>query len=206
MRRPGAPTAWINLRGNLHSCHLDGREFDMRDENGELQQKSWRIATTSDLLYGRLHERRCSHGKGAHTPIQGAKTNATGKYPKKLVKAICKIVMQRPHLPAHIDELYILYQDGKIVAQKDTVDLDTCEVYAEELTDKQQKEVAEYLKRWHKNLRHPSVACMVRMLQDAKAHPLVIRAAKDFRCDDCEHRKQPAPRMPATSLVIAPEL
>ena len=33
-------TAWINLRGNLHSCHLDGCEFDMRDENGELQQNS----------------------------------------------------------------------------------------------------------------------------------------------------------------------
>ncbi len=160
--------------------------------------------TTSDLLYGRLHERRCSHGKGAHTPIQGAKTNATGKYPKKIVKAICKIVMQRPHLPAHIDELFILYQDGKIAAQKGTVDVDTCDLYAEELTEKQQQDVAEYLKRCHKNLGHPSGHCMVRMLQDAKAHPLVIKAARDFRCDECEHRKQPLPRMPATTLVIAP--
>ncbi len=198
-------TTWKVSGSTLHVCHLDGCEFDLRDGEGNLLLKSWKVVTTSARLHGVLHVRRCSHGKGAHPPIEGRATGPTGVYPRKLAKNIARIIVWRNELPKDIrkmHELYINASAGTVHTEEMLHSDDCC---AEEVpTERQVQDVGNYLKRVHANLGHPSNHCLVKMSGDVSTSPQAVKMAADFRCDDCGHRRLPASRMPVSTVVVEP--
>ncbi len=190
----------------MHVCHLDGCEFDLRDENCNLPMKSWKVVTTSTRLHGALHERRCSHGRGAHPPIEGRATGPTSVYLRKLAASIARIIVWRKELPKNTHQMHELHVNASTAAVHLEEGLHNEDCCAEEvLTERQVQDVRNYLKRVDTNLGHPSNHCLVKMHRDANTSPEVVKMAVDFRRDDCGHRKLPAPRMLASTIVAEPK-
>ncbi len=105
-------TSWKDIKKSLYFSKFDGCEFDMRNSEGSLIQKSWAVATTSRPLHLLLDGRLCSHAKGSRPVIQGEETAKSALYPTKLCKLIVKIILGKVSERAtFLMELLLKHQD-----------------------------------------------------------------------------------------------
>ena len=58
-----------------------------------------------------------------------------------------------------------------------------------------------YIKRLHKSLGHPQPAVLKKMLTEVQATEAVLKAAENFKCVTCYHRKKPFTVPPAAGLT-----
>ncbi len=126
-------------------------------------------------------------------------------YPDKLRKMVVKVILGRgPGTQAgqNLMELFMRFDD--VCDVNETVAVFNVIFSEDAVTDEQVQQVRVYPRRVHSNLGHPSNVCLQRMLREAKAHPLVIQMAGEFGCDLCKHRKGPAARLPASTVVHEP--
>ena len=63
-------------------------------------------------------------------------------------------------------------------------------------------EIKQKLKIIHRNLGHPNLEVMLRMLRDSGANEKVLDVAKDFSCEFCLQRGRRSPARPATTTKI----
>ena len=72
----------------------------------------------------------------------------------------------------------------------------------EETSPEEMAEIKQKLKIIHRNLGHPNLEVMLRMLRDSGANEKVLDVAKDFSCEFCLQRGRRSPARPATTTKI----
>ena len=199
--------AYNRMKG--YDCYVDQCAYGLKLGQWHPAKKPTTFRTTKKSLYNRLW-RGCP-GCPYHVPIEGSakgfglRSAMSEDYPPKLAKKLAELLAEEP---TEEDGDPIMPVDEEIDAEGDAVMVEVKEKKDDDvilLNARLRGEVGpaayNYVKRLHKSLGHPQPAVLKKMLEEVQATQNVLKAAEDFKCAVCYHRKLPATVPPAAQLV-----
>lgn len=206
---------------------VDGCRYGMKHpKSGLLLQKGWGFFASMAGIRLKI-ARTCNHPAAMHDKIEGNITAQTAVYPTALCRcfadglldrnrdfnALCKLVWTKPQLqsngkssPKDCETVFANLDNpgeepgqpgegrGQEQGEGDMVNVEDDD---EQATAEERAK----LRLIHRNLGHPSVSVMQRMLKQAQASPRIIKAAGEMTCEICQKQKQRKPVLPATPHV-----
>ena len=176
---------YSQLQGLRKDKHVERHVIDqcmygLKDRtSGRRHRKATGIMTNSMHVGLRLQQ-RCDRNH-CHEPILGktkvhgvwrARSSLAQEYPKQLVHAIIKGLLEDKHA-------------------KDMDEVTNTVYTVEALETQDERNLARILRRCHENLGHPSTARFVAMLKSARASEKCIQIAKGLKCQTCQDHAPP---------------
>ena len=207
------------------SFRVDGCRFGMKHpKTGKLLKKSWGFFATKQEVKRSLHL-TCHHPREAHSPIEGNVTPLTATYPRQLCKVFVKAMQSNDieyknlcQLAATLEQERILVNDEMIEhenhetdqeqEQQEHVNQDAVQDLLRQETETGEMETGQDQIRMrkllviHKNLGHPSVETMCKLLRQAGVHKRYLVLAKSLECDVCKKQLQRKPKLPASPTMV----
>ena len=177
-------------------------------------KKPTTFRTTKRSLYNGLY--RCCPGCPYHVAIEGSargfgsRSAMSEDYPPRLARKLADLLAAEPAeedfdpiMPAE-DEVDLdgdaIMEDSKDVVEVQDDKDDNIQLNAQ-LRAEVGPQAYNYVKRLHKSLGHPQPAVLKKMLSEVQATENVIKAAENFKCNTCYHRKPPFSVPPAAGLM-----
>ena len=205
---------------------VDGCRYGMKHpKSGLLLQKGWGFFASMAEIRVRI-AKTCNHPAAMHDTIEGNITAKTAVYPNALCRSfadglmdrrrefnhLCRFVWNNTELQSNVGgspkdcETVFVNLDNPVAEHGPPgegepaapVDVENVEQEREEQATAEERAK---LRLIHRNLGHPSVSVMQRMLKQAAASPRIIRAAGEMTCDICQRQAQRKPVLPATPHV-----
>ena len=181
------------------------------DGNWYPAKKPTIFRTTKKSLYNGLI-RKCP-GCPYHIPIEGyakgygPRSSMAEDYPPRLANKLASLLAADPEdcdddfiMPVDDASGDMTGLDGSLMEDRKKIDDDLIKLN-QQLRAEVGVPAYNYIKRLHKSLGHPQPAVLKKMLTEVQATEAVLKAAENFKCVTCYHRKKPFTVPPAAGLT-----
>ena len=204
---------------HLHTSNCNGCQVNLRNQEGKLMCKAWRMDTT----WARLGQHLNLQCRGGHAKGRGlGEANRTTLYTPEFARRVCKFLhAHQEHVHSAVLEHWVLAgEQGAEREERDPREEEDPEGEEQReseegeeqgageapagqeeenpLTARQKAEILTRLRKIHSSTGHCSNKHLVQTLKRQGASQQVLRLARDFSCDVCREWSRPSPRHQAS--------
>ncbi len=165
---------------------VNGCAFGMKDENGILIEKGWRIMTT-DEEFAKVMGKRVWSIYHLHRKVEGGLTSGTAFYPYQMVHEIARIWKGQLRCKTTVQELqhelHLMLMPEEVFTAEGR-EFTTQEGIAKP-TEKDREKVRVLLHKIHRGAGHCSNTNLAKLMRDKKCLGWIIEEAKDLKRQAC---------------------
>lgn len=190
-------------------CH--GCQVDLRNQEGKLLKKGWRLCSNSEELIRHM-SLECSQDH-QHGLCEGESTcRKTAYYTPQFAKRVIHHIQKGNHCLGVIGELrdgipnhHVLANHDEEVQDMEIENPEGEQVGIPPLTPEEVSRNMKLIRRIHSATGHCSKKYLHKALKRRGVHSRVLKLVEDFRCPVCDENKRVVPRNKSTLNEIPPK-
>ena len=188
----------------LYEGVCQGCQVNLRDFQGAMLCKGWRLASTDGALVQNMS--LVCDGRHSRGRCTGESCKQTAGYTREFARRVIRYMERKASWFETAKELQS--GEGLCMAVEDSDECTAKEPSPEKLQDissEKRKKIFQHLRRIHNATGHCSLQYLIGSLKKRGASKEVLRCAENFRCDVCAERRRPDPRSQATLNELVPK-